>query len=194
VDEDVIETQPTMEMKEEDLSIRTTRISDTSEILGLVEQDRTELANWLPDLGKILSIADAENYLKSHWFENPDTLSDCHSFVILSDKKIVGMIGTTKHSLTNDIYLEYWLTPAERGKGVMQRAVSLISKKSLSIPKVSNVFIKVQVENQASANVALRAWFRYKRTNPEIYVDGKLRIFNYYVLSKDDTVAKEQVE
>ncbi|BDS12748.1 GNAT family N-acetyltransferase [Aureispira anguillae] len=140
---------------------------NASKWLGLVQQSRLELENWMPYLKKIKRDQEAEAYIQKN--AHLDFYLGVHIYEIWASNTLVGLI--TLHSgrmLTQCVELAYWLGSDYRGKGYATQACQFLISKTFINTKITRVRINCLTTNQVSQAVAHRLCFKLKKEENQI--------------------------
>ena len=112
-----------------------------------------EVTIWLDQVPQPYAVADALEYIGR---------SDEEAYAItdVASGRILGSIGLRWNERRDVGEIGYWARADARGRGVMTRAVVLLSRFALRQTGAARVQLRADVENAASRRVAEKAGFR----------------------------------
>ncbi len=157
--------------------------SDAKDIFNTIDSQREYLGEWLPFVEETKEISYTENFVKSV-LESMDETQD-FIFTIRQNSRFAGIIGfkgTDKQNLKTEI--GYWLAQDFQGKGLVSRAVKILTKFAFGPMNMNRVQIKVAVKNYKSKNIPERLGYKLEgiERNGELLTGGVFT--DLYVYSK----------
>jgi RimJ/RimL family protein N-acetyltransferase len=103
------------------------------------------------------------------------------------DDRLLGSIGTHVNRGEGRGDIGYWLAPWARGRGVMTRAVLLLSRWSFDALLVERIEITIEPENTASRAVAERAGYTFEGVlRSHTLIKGRRRDMAMYSLLRGE--------
>ncbi len=105
----------------------------------------------------------------------------------VADDGLLGAIGVHRLSPEGECDIGYWLAASARGRGLMTRAVSLLSRWLFAEQPVERIVIRAEPANAASCAVAERAGFRFEGVlRSYLVIGGTRRDAASYSLLRDE--------
>ena len=131
--------------------------SDAGKLYAVVDANRAHLARWLPwAAGQTLEDTLAFIQRTREQLAN----NDGFQMTIVDDGRIVGMVGfvgvSWQHRSTT---IGYWLAVSAQGRGVMTRAVQVLTSHALETWQLNRVEIRAGVDNARSRAIPERLGF-----------------------------------
>ncbi|PLX05908.1 MAG: N-acetyltransferase [Marinilabiliales bacterium] len=157
--------------------------SDTKDIFNTIDSQREYLGEWLPFVEDTKEISYTQDFVDSV-IESMDRTQD-YIFTIRYDSKFAGIIGFKgTDSQNKKTEIGYWLAQEFQGKGLVSRAVKILTEFAFGPMNMNRVQIKVAVKNYKSKNIPERLGYKLEgiERNGELLTGG---IFtDLYVYSK----------
>lgn len=141
---------------------------DAEEMWALIERHRKDLRVWLPWVDATSSPDECERYAvhAQHAFEH----SLWFDFAVRVGGVLCGSVGTHPINwMDRSASLGYWLSPDERGGGVMTRAVATLVGHCIERYGLNRLAIECVVENAKSRAIPQRLGFKHEGTLAEAY-------------------------
>ena len=133
------------------VALRPWRRQDAPAVVECLNGD-PEIAIWLDQVPQPYSLSDALDYIGGLG-EQAFAVTDA------ADGRVLGSIGVRWNERRDVGEIGYWSRSDVRGRGVMTRALVLISRFALSHEGAARVQLRADVENTASRRVAEKAGF-----------------------------------
>lgn len=133
---------------------------DATPLFALIDDSRAQLAQWLPWVENLKSIADEEAFLVKMMarFGTGTSLNA----VIRFKGQAAGMISFNKfHAMDQSTDIGYWLGNKFVGHGIMHRAVTGMCDLGFTDYRMHKIIIEAAVDNQRSNQVAEKAGFTW---------------------------------
>lgn len=131
---------------------------DATPLFALIDDSRAQIAQWLPWVEKLKSIADEETFLMK-MMARFGTGSSLNA-VIRFKGQAAGMISFNKfHAMDQSTDIGYWLGNQFVGNGIMHRAVAGMCDLGFTDYHVHKIIIEAAVDNRRSNQVAEKAGF-----------------------------------
>jgi RimJ/RimL family protein N-acetyltransferase len=134
------------------VTLRPWRDGDEPAIVECVDGE-PEITRWLDRVPQPYTLEDARGYIAGLGEE---------SFAITdaTTGRVLGSIGAHWNESGDVAEIGYWLRADARGRGVMTRALALISAWALARDGVARLQLRADVENTSSRRVAEKAGFK----------------------------------
>jgi RimJ/RimL family protein N-acetyltransferase len=134
------------------VTLRPWRDGDEAAIVECVDGE-PEITRWLDRVPQPYTLEDARGYIAGLGEE---------SFAITdaTTGRVLGSIGAHWNESGDVAEIGYWLRADARGRGVMTRALALISAWALGRDGVARLQLRADVENTSSRRVAEKAGFK----------------------------------
>jgi ribosomal-protein-serine acetyltransferase len=152
-----------------------------------VRDNARHIGRWLPFATEQYSEDDARAYIKREILQYAD---GGLSVGIWWEDRLVGAVGMNNTDWSNrSTHLGYWLAERAQGRGIMTRAVALMTDELLTARGFNRVVIAVQPDNAKSRAIPERLGFREEGTLRQVvrhgltYVDWVI----YAMLAQDWT-------
>jgi ribosomal-protein-serine acetyltransferase len=139
----------------EDLLLRTYEISDASELIELINDNRMYLRKWLPWLDQNNELEDSEKFIQF----TKTQLAQGLGFIcgISFQGKLIGSCGYHLINKSNlSVSLGYWLAESMTGKGIINRCVKFFIHYAFEELQLNKVLIEVGEKNLSSRAVCER--------------------------------------
>jgi ribosomal-protein-serine acetyltransferase len=168
------------------LTLRPIEQSDDQALFQLVDRDRDYLRVWQnwPDV--LQSYQDMRLYVQTSLFKSRnrqgfDMLIEYHGH-------IVGKIGIVYINWTQQFgEIGYWLAQNAQGRGLITRAVWLITGYSICTLGIPNIYIRCATGNVKSRAIPERLGFQNEGIQPrQVIIHGQAHDDMLYTLSKKD--------
>jgi RimJ/RimL family protein N-acetyltransferase len=136
------------------VSLRPWRLDDAPEVVVCLDGD-PEIARWLDGVPQPYTLEHAEAYIRG------DIVPDESKYAIVDarDGRILGSIGLRPDANGDVGEIGYWVRGDARGRGVVTRALVLLSRHALRAGGYARVQLYADPENVASCRAAERAGF-----------------------------------
>ncbi len=132
------------------IRLRSWQPSDAPAIVECIAGDE-EMAGWLDRLPQPYTLADARFYIGMEGEEK-------FAVTAADSGRVLGSIGLRWDTPESADEIGYWIRRDERGRGLMTRAVVLVSQHAFAAG-AARVFLRADPENVASCRVAEKAGF-----------------------------------
>jgi RimJ/RimL family protein N-acetyltransferase len=133
------------------VALRPWRREDAPAVVGCLNGD-PEIAIWLDQVPQPYSLSDALDYIGG-------TGEQAFAVTDARDGRVLGSIGVRWSERRDVGEIGYWARSDARGRGVMTRALVLVSRFALRHEGAARVQLRADVENAASRRVAEKAGF-----------------------------------
>ena len=144
---------------EENLEMRPAEFRFAGELHEVVVRNQEHLYAWMPWVRKNNKLEHTENYLKFSMQSFAD--NKARDFLILTDKKIIGLISLIKLDFVNkSAEIGYWLDKNQTGKGIATKCCSEILKYGFDDLKLNRIVIRCGSENIKSQAIPERLGFK----------------------------------
>lgn len=134
------------------VTLRPWRQDDAAEIVACLDGE-PDIAQWLDQVPQPYTLANALTYIAGMDREQSFAVTDAES------GRVLGSIGLA-HPQDGVSEIGYWIREDARGRGLMTRALVLVSRAALAREGVERVQLRADVENLPSRRVAEKAGFQ----------------------------------
>lgn len=167
--------------------------SNAEEMFQIIDENRNQLAEFLPWPSKINSVQDQLNYIKmttESW--NQKALFD-FGIYSLSDQKFIGNIGVHSIDWRNSrCELGYWIVKKFEHQGLVSEAVKILETECFKIG-FHRIEIRCSNRNEKSALVALRNNYALEGIlKDEVMENGQFRDTYIFAKRANHTEKKDQ--
>jgi RimJ/RimL family protein N-acetyltransferase len=146
--------------------LRTWQKADTPEIVACIDGD-PEITRWLDQVPQPYRTKDALTYVRGIG-ESAFAVTDA------ATGRVLGSIGV-RFSESGDVgEIGYWLRADARGRGVMVRALRVVSEWAFRQRDVQRLQLRADVENVASRRAAERAGFLFEGVLRSVHWNARL--------------------
>lgn len=143
---------------DEHLEIRQAMLADAVELQELLVENRKYFATFLPWVES--NTLERERVFLQEAEANFEA-GQVFTYVILRDQQIVGTIDL--HDLhETSAEIGYWLDRSQQHQGIMHQAITALIKEVAPVLHLHRLFVRIDPDNQASQNVALKAGFTFE--------------------------------
>jgi RimJ/RimL family protein N-acetyltransferase len=139
-------------LRDEVLELRPWRLGDVDAIVECIDGD-PEISRWLDLVPQPYSAADARRYIGGIG-EQAFAVTDATS------GRILGSIGVTWNERRDVGEIGYWVRADARGRGVVSRALALVSRFAFEQEGAARLQLRADVENTGSRRAAEKVGFR----------------------------------
>ena len=158
---------------------------DAERITEACSDERT--SSWLGHLPSPYTLEDAREYLESRSEQRAAGTGATWAVVDPADDEILATVGYFDYTPDVECEVGYWTHPDARGRGVMTRAVALVTRYAFETLGVARVKAFAAVENKASRQVIEANGFRFtgiERLGAHVR-DGRADMALYDVLATE---------
>ena len=132
--------------------------SDAPRIQEACAEERTQ--QWLGQLPSPYTLEDALAYVESRTYQLAEATGVTWAVTTPGDDRLVGTIGWFNWVPETECEIGYWTHPEARGRGLMTRAMGLLTRHVVQDPGVARVTAYAAVDNSASRHVIEANGFR----------------------------------
>jgi ribosomal-protein-serine acetyltransferase len=141
----------------DDAHLRLLSEEDAGELHGLIEANRTHLADWLP-WASGQTFEDTLGFIRGTRSQARE--NEGFQAAIATEKGIVGVVGYVGLDWGNrSTRIGYWLDEGQQGRGTMTAAVGLLVDHALRAWELNRIEIIVATENHRSRAIPERLGF-----------------------------------
>lgn len=174
----------------ERLIIRVPHPGDGLQLFEAVNESQARLKPWFPWAQNLASLDERELWVRqsySKYLLNEDMPLGLY---LKSDGKLIGGSGLHYRGLHVPAFeIGYWIRTGFEGQGYMSEAVQAVTKFAFEIGGANRVFIRCDVDNIRSQNVAKRAGYQFegRMRNYERKADsGELTDMLFFSMTRSD--------
>jgi ribosomal-protein-serine acetyltransferase len=157
--------------------------NDAAETFELVDAHRTALDEWLTWIESTYAVGDVRRY--AHFAESQFERHIAFDYAIRWQRLMAGGIGLHNLDLAGrSAHVGYWLGPPFSGRGIMSRAVTVLTDHAFGPLALNRLEIRCVVENTRSRAVAERLGYRQEGILREAYLlHGRFRDIALYAMT-----------
>jgi ribosomal-protein-serine acetyltransferase len=165
--------------------IRPLRLEDVEILYELTKRNREHLTPWMSWMDRVLDASDVESFIRGAEREAREHTS--FKAGIWQAGSLIGVIDLHEIDwLNSHARIGYWLDKAATGKGIMTRAVQLLTEYAFEALDLHRVEIHVATENHRSRHIPERLGFTLEGTLREVQLlHGRFHDHALYALLKD---------
>jgi ribosomal-protein-alanine N-acetyltransferase len=142
-----------MELRDGDLELRPFTLDDVPAIVEACNDP--EIQHWIPMIPRPYSEEDARAFVQGEVSGIGQ-----HQFAIAENGFLVGSIGLGISEFSRNGHIGYWCAPQARGRGLITRALRLISKHGFEDLRLERLELITDPDNHASQRVAEKVGFQ----------------------------------
>jgi RimJ/RimL family protein N-acetyltransferase len=148
------------------VTLRPWRRDDAATVVECIDGD-PDISVWLDQVPQPYSLDDALTYIGGLG-EQAFAVTDA------ATGRVLGSVGLRWNERRDVGEIGYWVRADERGRGVMTRALLLISRLAFETEGAARVQLRADVDNSASRRVAEKAGFRLEGVLRSAHWNGRL--------------------
>lgn len=162
---------------------------DAEKLYALIDENRSFLSQWLP-WAENETLADLKQFMA--YGANEFAKGKAANFLIYDHGELVGKISLKDMIFQQKAEIGYFLKQSATGKGIMTRAVRVITTLAFQEYQVQRLVIKAAPGNIPSNKVAQRTGFTFEGTLRAVEKsnDGSFLDMNIYSLLKSEWQGK----
>jgi RimJ/RimL family protein N-acetyltransferase len=153
-------------LKDELVALRPWTRADVDAIVECIDGD-PEIGIWLDQVPQPYTAADARGYVDGIG-EQAFAITDA------STGRVLGSIGIRWNELRDVGEIGYWVRADARGKGVVSRALALVSRFAFEREGAARLQLRADVENAASRRAAEKVGYRLEGVLRSAHWNGRL--------------------
>lgn len=145
-----------------DLELRVVQDDEADALFQLTDSNRHYLGEFLPWVDAVRQKADSLAHIKSSNMEWMDGTK--YSFGIYSDNSMVGRISLMNLRSEKRPEIGYWIAQEYSGRRITSRAARAVEKFGFEELDVSEIIIRVRVDNVGSNSIAMKLGYELETT------------------------------
>lgn len=169
---------------DEHIVLKPLESSDASDLLHLVNVNRSFFREWMTWVDELKDIHSASAFINHvvHTRQN----HTAYTFGVFFDGELIGELGFVHIDSMNRVgQIGYWLSESFQGKGIVNQSISRLILYGWEYLNLNRLEIRIPLENKPSINVAerlgfvkegvLRSWANFNDTFLDVYLYSKLK-------------------
>lgn len=145
---------------DDEIELSIVKVSDAQALFDLIDSSRERLGRWLGFVADTLQPSDVEAFIAA--VRKAYAAEESYTFAIRFRGQVAGIVSVVVSAVQNSGEIGYWIGADFEGKGVVTKAVRAVTEFAFEELRLHRVAIYVAVPNERSANVAMRAGFRFE--------------------------------
>ena len=153
-------------LRDEVVALRPWSLDDVEALVKCIDGD-PEISRWLDQVPQPYTTADARGYIGGvgeQAFAVTDALTG----------RVLGSIGVTWNERRDVGEIGYWVRADARGRGVVSRALAVVSRFAFEHEGAARLQLRADVENAGSRRAAEKVGFRLEGVMRSAHWNGRL--------------------